>query len=304
MPRVPSGLVASGTVGLGTFLHWTAVSAPAGCSVTYTVFENGAAIGTSTSTSFAVTGLAHSSTYGFTVAAVDAAGSSSQSAPRDVTTPAATGHDYFVAKTGSDSKGNGSQRSPWATIGHAVSLAQPGDTVYVGAGVYSESVTLSRSGTASAPIIIDGQGEAIVDGSQVACCTSPAFASSNGFIGDSTQGLFNIGNKTTENHVTVEGFTIQNYATTSDAKVPVGILIAGAGSGINILDNTVRNIHAANSSNGNAYGIGVFGTSATPLSVTVSYNTVTGCLTGRERDHDVQWQRAELRRLLQHHLRQ
>ena len=31
---------------------------------------------------------------------------------------------------------------------------------------------------------------------------------------------------------------------------------------------------------GNAYGIGVFGTSETPLSVTVSGNTVSGCLTG------------------------
>jgi len=279
-PAVPKGLVASGTVGLGTFLHWTAVPAPAGCSVTYTVYQNGAAIGTSTVTSFAVTGLAHSSTYGFTVGVTDAAGSSNQSAALDVTTPAPTGHDYFVATTGSDSKGNGSPASPWASIGHAVSVARPGDTVYVGTGVYSESVTLSTSGTASAPIVIDGQGGAIVDGSQVACCTSPAFASSNEFIGDSTQGLFNIGSNSTENYVTVEGFTIQNYATSSDAQVPVGILIASGGTGINILDNTVRNIHAANTSNANAYGMGVFGISATPLSVNVSYNTVTGCLTG------------------------
>jgi hypothetical protein len=279
-PAAPTGLVASGTVGLGTFLHWTAVPAPAGCSVSYTVFQNGAALGTTTNTSFAVTGLAHSTTYGFTVSAADAAGSSTPSSALDVATPAAAGHDFFVAKTGSDSKGSGSQTSPWASIGHAVSVAQPGDTVYVGAGVYGESVTLSTSGSAAAPIVIDGQGAAIVDGSQVACCTSPAFASSNGFIGASTEGLFNIGSKTAESYVTVEGFTIQSYATTNDTLVPAGILIAGGGTGINILNNTVQNIHAADSSNANAYGIGVFGTSATPLSVTVSYNTVTGCLTG------------------------
>jgi hypothetical protein len=279
-PATPTGLVASGTVGLGTFLHWTAVPTPAGCSVSYTVSQNGATLGTTTNTSFAVTGLSHSTTYGFTVSATDAAGGSNPSSILNVATPAAAGNDYFVAKTGSDSKGNGSQANPWASIGHAVSLAQPGDTVYVGSGVYSESVTLSTSGTAAAPIVIDGQGAAIVDGSQVACCTSPAFASSNGFIGASTEGLFNIGSKTAENYVTVEGFTIQNYATSSDTLVPAGILIASGGTGINILNNTVQNIHAASSSNANAYGIGVFGISATPLSVTVSYNTVTGCLTG------------------------
>jgi hypothetical protein len=279
-PGTPTGLVASGTVGLGTFLHWAPVAAPAGCSVTYTVFQNGAALGTTTNTSFAVTGLSHSTTYAFTVEATDAAGSSGASAPTAVSTPALSGHDWFVAKNGSDSQGNGSQGSPWASIGHALSRVKPGDTVYVAGGTYSESVTLSTSGTASAPIVIDGQGAAIIDGSQVACCTSPAFASSNGFIGGNTEGLLNIGSKSAENYVTVEGFTIQNYATTDDSMVPAGILLAGGGTGINVLDNTIQNIHAANTSNGNAYGIGVFGTSATPLSVTVSYNTVTGCLTG------------------------
>jgi hypothetical protein len=279
-PAAPTGLVASGTVGLGTFLHWSAVATPSGCSVSYTVSQNGAVLGSTTNTSFAVTGLAHATTYGFTVSASDAAGSSNPSSILNVATPAPAGNDFFVAKTGSDSKGSGSQASPWASIGHAVSLAQPGDTVYVGAGVYSESVTLSTSGTAAAPIVIDGQGAAIVDGSQVACCTSPAFASSNGFIGASTEGLFNIGSKTAENYVTVEGFTIQSYATSNDTLVPAGILIASGGTGINILNNIIQNIHAASSSNANAYGIGVFGISATPLSVTVSYNTVTGCLTG------------------------
>ena len=279
-PIAPTGLAASGTVGLGTFLHWTAVASPTGCTVSYTVLENGVAIGTTNNTSFAVTGLLHSTTYGFSVAATDAAGTSAASSSLGVSTLPMTGHDYFVAKSGSDSNGNGSQGSPWATIGHAASVVQAGDTVYVGSGTYSESVTLSTSGTASAPIIFDGQGVAIVDGSKVACCTSPSFASSNGFIGGSTQGLVNIGSKNAENYLTLEGFTIQNYKVSSDTLVPAGILIASGGTGINILDNTVQGIAAASSANGNAYGIGVFGISATPLSVTVSYNTVTGCLTG------------------------
>jgi hypothetical protein len=186
---------------------------------------------------------------------------------------------YYVAKTGSDSN-NGSASAPWLTIGHAALEAQAGATVYVEAGTYSESVLFANSGTASAPIVFNGQGVAIVDGTSVACCTTPSFASSNGFLCCNTQGLFTIGATSGVSYLTVEGFTVQNYKTAKKADVPAGILIAGSGSGINILNNTVKNIQTTAGKNGNAYGIGVFGTSSTPLSVTVNGNTVTGCLTG------------------------
>jgi hypothetical protein len=287
-PSAPSGLAASGTVGLGTFLNWTPVAPPAGCTISYTVFENGTAIGTTTSnTSFPVTALSHSTSYAFTVAATDGAGTSSKSASLSVTTAPVTGHDYFVAKGGSDSSGTGSAQAPWATISHAVSRAVAGDTVYVGSGVYNESVALTASGTAAAPIVIDGQGGAIIDGSAptaVQCCTSPSFVANNDFVGATTQGLFTIGASNGVSHLTVEGFTVRNYTTTSTTNVPAGILIVGGGTDINVLNNTVTGIAstAKQSKNAgpNAYGIGVFGTSATPLSLTVSYNTVTGCQTG------------------------
>jgi hypothetical protein len=160
----------------------------------------------------------------------------------------------------------------------------PGDTVYVGQGTYHESVPIAVSGTASAPIIFDGQGVAIIDGTDVTCCTSPSFVASNGFVGGNTQGLFTLGVSTGLNYVTVEGFTIQNYKTANKNDVPAGIMIVGAGTAIRILDNTVRNIQSTakqtRTSGPNAYGIGVFGTSSNPLSVDVSYNIVTGCLTG------------------------
>jgi hypothetical protein len=186
---------------------------------------------------------------------------------------------YYVAKTGSDSN-SGSASAPWLTIGHAASVAQAGATVYVQAGTYNESVTFASSGTASAPIVFNGQGVAIVDGTGVSCCNSPSFATSNGFIGTNTQGLLNIGASGGVNYLTIEGFTIQNYKTASNAEVPLGILVVGSGTGINILNNTVKNIQTTAGKKGNAYGIGVFGISATPLSLTVSGNTVTGCLTG------------------------
>ena len=186
---------------------------------------------------------------------------------------------YYVAKNGNDSN-SGSASAPWLTIGHAAAEAQAGDTVYVGAGTYNESDLFANSGTASAPITFNGQGVAIVDGTGVACCTTPSFASSNNFLCCNTQGLFTIGATGGVSYLTIEGFTIQNYKTSSKTEVPAGILIAGSGTGINILNNTVKNIQTTAGKNGNAYGIGVFGISATPLSVTVSGNTVTGCLTG------------------------
>lgn len=186
---------------------------------------------------------------------------------------------FFVAKNGNDSN-SGSASAPWLTIGHAAQEAQSGDTVMVGAGTYNESVTFANSGTASAPIVFNGQGVAVVDGTGVSCCLSPTFAQSNGFIGTNTQGLFNIGAADGVNYLTIEGFTLQNYKTSSSAEVPLGILIVGSGTGINILNNTVKNIQTTAGRKGNAYGIGAFGISATPLSLTVSGNTVTGCLTG------------------------
>jgi hypothetical protein len=188
---------------------------------------------------------------------------------------------YYVSTNGSDSNACGTYTAPWRTIQHAADKVTAGATVYVEAGTYSESVTFSNSGTSSAPIVFDGQDVAIVDGTSVSCCTTPSFASSNGFLCCNTQGLFTIGGYDGVNHLTIKGFTIQNYKTSSKTDVPAGILIAGSGAGINILNNTVRNIRTTAGATGNAYGIGVFGISATPLSVTVSGNTVTGCLTGQ-----------------------
>ncbi len=193
---------------------------------------------------------------------------------------AAQATTYYVAKTGSDSN-NGSESSPWLTIGHAAEVVGAGSTVNVGAGTYHESVLLANSGTAAAPIVFNGGGVAIIDGSSgVSCCTTPAFAASNGFIGGNTMGLVNIGASGGVNYLTVEGFTIQNFKTSSAAEAPAGVMIAGSGTGIQLLDNKIKNIQTTAGANGNAYGIAVFGSSATPLSVTVSGNTVTGCLTG------------------------
>lgn len=63
--------------------------------------------------------------------------------------------------------GNGSAAAPLVTIQAAINLAQPGDEISVGAGVYHEGLTFPRSGTAGAYIKLIGQPGAILDGGDV-----------------------------------------------------------------------------------------------------------------------------------------
>src|SRR5580693_5985414 len=86
-PSAPTGLAASGTTSSGTNLSWTADTPPTNCTISsYTVLKNGTSIGTATGTTFAVTGLAASTAYTFTVEATDANGTSGPSSPVNVTT--------------------------------------------------------------------------------------------------------------------------------------------------------------------------------------------------------------------------
>ena len=65
----------------------------------------------------------------------------------------AAGVTYHVAPNGSDAS-PGTLVAPFATIQHAADLVLPGDTVLVRAGTYHQVVTLRRSGTAGAEIVL------------------------------------------------------------------------------------------------------------------------------------------------------
>jgi hypothetical protein len=206
-----------------------------------------------------------------TVTAVSQA-SSSVSASAVVTITAAattgTGASFYVATTGNDSNA-GTISSPWKTIQHAASSVHAGDTVYVRAGTYNESVTIAVSGTASEPVTFQSYpGEtAIVDGTGLSVA------------GNDVQGLFNIED---ESYVTISGFVIQNYTTSSANSTPAGIWVTGSGSNIQILNNQVHNITTTSEKNGNAFGIAVYGSEA-PASIsniTISGNAVYNNKTG------------------------
>nr|WP_248574823.1 GEVED domain-containing protein [Flavobacterium sp. H122] len=89
-PTVPTNLAASGTTSSSTNLSWTASTDNVGVTG-YDVYQGATLLGTTASTSFAVTGLAASTTYSFTVRAKDAAGNiSAASNTVSVTTSAVT----------------------------------------------------------------------------------------------------------------------------------------------------------------------------------------------------------------------
>ena len=196
-----------------------------------------------------------------------------KSATAQVTvTPATTttGNAFYVSTTGSDSN-PGTLASPWKTISHAAasSAIKPGATVYVRAGTYVESVTIGMSGSAGGgPVTFQSYpGElAIIDGTGL---TPPT----------DQNGLINIVNRS---YVTVSGFELRNYKTSSSNAVPAGVWVTGAGSNIKILNNKVHDIKTSSEAQGNAFGIAVYGSEA-PASldlVTIDGNEVYNLRTG------------------------
>src|SRR5262249_14112984 len=98
VPPVPSGLTSPGQASSSVDLAWTASHAGGNCTVKYNVFRDGTLVTQVATNSAKILNLVSSTTYRFTVAAVDEVGSSAQSAALSVTTLAgrAARVGYFV----------------------------------------------------------------------------------------------------------------------------------------------------------------------------------------------------------------
>ncbi len=81
----------------------------------------------------------------------------------------ATGTAFYVATNGSDSNSGTNRSAPFQTIQQAASMAVAGDTCYVCAGVYHETLVPSSSGTSNAPITFSAYSNDVVtlDGADV-----------------------------------------------------------------------------------------------------------------------------------------
>jgi hypothetical protein len=129
-----------------------------------------------------------------------------------ISSPYVEAANYYVDinhSQASDSN-TGTESLPWKTIGHAASVAVAGDTIYVKAGTYSETVTPSNNGTSDNKIIFKASTRRSV-----------------------TVNRFNI----SKNFIRVEGFQITHNT------VNYGISITG--NNVEVVDNYLYNIQSA-----------------------------------------------------------
>jgi chitodextrinase len=156
-PTVPSGLASSSITQTSFTLSWTA-STDNTAVTGYEIFRNGSSIGTSSTTSFNVTGLAAATTYAMTVRARDAVPNwSAQSTALNVTTQS-TGSSLTVSP-GSLSIGSAAGSSPIAVTSNVswtatdnqswitVSPASGSNNGTVNVTVTANTGSTSRAGT-------------------------------------------------------------------------------------------------------------------------------------------------------------
>lgn len=88
--------------------------------------------------------------------------------------------DYFVRQTGSNSNSGTSSGSAWLTVGYAADHVTAGDTIYVGAGTYSQPIqpAATCAGTAANPI----RFSADTDGSQTGDAGAVVLTATTGMV--------------------------------------------------------------------------------------------------------------------------
>lgn len=143
--------------------------------------------------------------------------------------------------------------SPGQSIQAALNSAVAGDTVRVLAGTYRQKVRVSgKSGAAGAFITIKADPGVVLSGS--------------GLTPSGREGLITIKNS---NYIRIEGFEVAGLRSGSK-HTPVGILIEGNGSNLQIVNNRIHDIvqtaTCGNTCPTGAHGLAVFGTNATGVS--------------------------------------
>lgn len=174
--------------------------------------------------------------------------------------------DRYVSPSGNDAN-PGTLAQPWKTIQHAATVATPGTTVNVRAGVYAELVTVGVNGNAvDGPVTFrPAPGEAaIMDG---ATLTVP----------NADTGFFFLPGS---DWITIEGFEFRSLTTSNALRTPMAIHVRGAAEHVTIRNNLVHDIATTNV-NGNAHGIAVYADAAAPTTfLVITGNEIRTCLLG------------------------
>lgn len=138
--------------------------------------------------------------------------------------------NYYVDKNSlggscSDSK-SGTITEPWCTIGKANNALQPGDTVYVRQGTYSEIIEPLRSGTEGNKITYKNYNNEKV-----------TISGESGKFIVITIGYEMNTNWNPRSYIVIDGFTVRHIDPNSVSDYPVGIMVYGANSHHNEIRN-------------------------------------------------------------------
>ena len=162
---------------------------------------------------------------------------------------APNGSTYYVATDGADTN-PGTFASPWRTLQYAADTLVPGDTVFVRGGVYNARVRITKSGTAGNAITYAAYADEtpIIDGTGI-------------IVKSGWDALVRIQDAS---YIRFDGFEIRNFKTRRINRVPIGILVWGAGTDIELRRNRVHHIRTnfQDTDGGDAHGIAVYGTRA------------------------------------------
>lgn len=165
--------------------------------------------------------------------------------------------------------GPGTETTPYCNITPAAKLAQPGDTVLVGTGTYTERVTIARSGTEAAPVIFTaapGATPVVTSPSYAFYMTAKSWIVINGFTVSNcvSYGIYAKDSShitLTNNHVTLSGQPVSGYTksgiylyNTSDSVVADNIADYNSDAGIKLNYGATRNWIGRNQANHNARG--------------------------------------------------
>ena len=125
-------------------------------------------------------------------------------------------NSYYVRASGSDANSGDAPLEAWRTLGHAIGQLGPGDTLYVGAGVY-DAIDVGVAATASQPLVLHADREGV-------------FAGDPGdVVVDAGGGAYGL-RLTDAAHVTLRGFTVTGAA---PGVAPGGGIWLAAGTGAN-----------------------------------------------------------------------
>lgn len=170
-------------------------------------------------------------------------------------------NSIFVSTTGNDTTGNGTKNNPFKTINKALENVQSGQTIWVRAGTYSESITFNKSGEEGKYIIIRNY---------------PNEVAKIDLTGKTVESIINFN---MQSYIQVIGLELCNLLQKKSAVY--GVMFQGGEKNCVVANCNIHDIDAKNSLSGNAHGIKLSGLEAEATeNILIQNNHIYDCVCG------------------------